>query len=266
MSELSLTQQSYMKKRRRYKQTVQLIRYLILIVFILQWEVTTRLDLVDSFIFSSPSRVLKTIYKMAVDSTLFSHVGITLLETFASFILVVGIGLIVATILWLSPRFAHIMEPYLVVLNSLPKSALAPLFIVWFGANIKTIIIAGISVALFGAIISLYTSFQNIDENKLKLIRILGGGKKDMLLKVIYPASIPTIISTMKVNIGLALVGVVIGEFIGARQGLGYLIIYGTQTFQLDLVIMSIVLLCLIAMGLYSFISRIEKACKKGGR
>jgi len=196
---------------------------------------------------------------MAADKTIFTHIGITLLETMASFLLVLLIGIGAAILLWFSSGLSEIIEPYLVILNSLPKSALAPLLIVWLGANIRTIIVAGISVAVFGTVINLYTSFKEADPDKLKLIYTLGGSKKEALFKVILPSNIPLIISISKVNIGLALVGVVIGEFIGARQGLGYLIIYGSQVFKMDQLIMAILLLCIIAMGLYTLIDRLEK-------
>ncbi len=174
-----------------------------------------------------------------------------------------GLAGSIRLLLWLSPRLSAILEPYLVVLNSLPKSALAPLLIVWLGANIRTIIVAGMSVAIFGSIISLYTGFQEIDPDELKLIDTLGGSRRHELFKVVLPASVPYLLSTMKVNIGLCLVGVVIGEFIGAKKGLGYLIIYSSQVFKLDWMLMSIVLLCIIAMGLYSLLNVLEKHYKK---
>ena len=149
------------------------------------------------------------------------------------------------------------------VLNSLPKSALAPLLIVWLGASEKTIIVSGISVAIFGCILNLYTGFTEISQEKLKLIRTLGGGRIDELFKIVLPSSVPTILSNMKVNIGLCLVGVIIGEFIGARQGLGYLIIYGSQTFKLTWVLMSIVILMIIAMLLYGILNLIERKVRK---
>ena len=195
--------------------------------------------------------------------SLFLHIGVTLTETVVSFLLIVLISLAVATLLWYSKRLSEITEPYLVVLNSLPKSALAPLLIVWLGTGIDTIIVAGISVALFGAIINLYTGFLQVDPEKLKLIRTLGGSRRDTFFKVVLPASIPTILSSMKVNIGLALVGVIIGEFLAARRGLGYLIIYSSQVFQLDVLITSILILCIIAMGLYQVVQFIEHRYKK---
>ncbi|MDD3403137.1 MAG: ABC transporter permease subunit, partial [Hespellia sp.] len=150
-------------------------------------------------------------------------------------------------------------DPYLVVLNSLPKSALAPLLIVWLGANQTTIIVAGMSVAIFGSILSLYTSFINVDPDELKLIYTLHGNRFHALTKVILPSSVPSMISTMKINIGLCLVGVVIGEFLAARNGLGYLIIYSSQVFKMDWLLMSICLLCIMAIGLYAVIGLFEK-------
>lgn len=200
---------------------------------------------------------------MLKDQSLFTHIGITLAETLVSFVFTVLLGIGTAVLLWACPRLSRVLEPYLVVLNSLPKSALAPLLIVWLGANIRTIIVAGISVAIFGSIINLYTGFREVDPEKLKLIQTLGGSKKDELTKIVLPSSVPLILSVMKVNIGLCLVGVIIGEFIGARQGLGYLIIYGSQTFKLTWVLMSIVILCVIAMGLYATLDLIEKHVRK---
>jgi NitT/TauT family transport system permease protein len=186
------------------------------------------------------------------------HIGITLLETLVSFLLVFLISLILSTLLWYSNKLSEILEPYLVILNSLPKSALAPLFIVWLGTGMTTIIVAGISVAVFGSIISFFTAFQQISQSEITLIYTLGGNKNHALAKVVLPGSIPTLISTAKVNIGLSLVGVIIGEFLAARRGLGYLIIYGSQVFQLNMVITSIIILCIIAMAFYKAIQYIQ--------
>lgn len=156
-----------------------------------------------------------------------------------------------------------ILEPYLVILNSLPKSALAPVLIVWLGNNPKTIIVTAISIAVFGTIINLYTSFSQIDSEKIKLIKMLGGNRLDVLFRLILPSSLPIIISNAKVNIGLCLVGVIIGEFLAARRGLGFLIIYGSQTFKMNWVLMSIVILCIIAGVLYLILNRLEKCVNK---
>ncbi|MDY3918093.1 MAG: ABC transporter permease [Candidatus Limivivens sp.] len=259
MPEHSSYQIRYLKSVLRHKRLVTTARILLAVAFFILWETAADLDWIDSFFFSSPSRIGRTFLRMLEDGSLFLHVGTTLAETLVSFALVVVLGVLTAVLLWLLPSVSQVLEPYLVILNSLPKSALAPLLIVWLGANVRTIVVAGISVAIFGTVLNLYTGFQETDPEKLKLIYTLHGKKRDALVKVVIPSTIPLIISIMKVNIGLCLVGVIIGEFIGARQGLGYLIIYGSQVFKLDLVILSIVILCIIAMGLYALISQVEK-------
>ena len=246
MTKPSESQKNYIRTVRRRRRTVQFMRLFLFLFFVILWEVAAEFSWIDSFIFSSPLRI-----------------GVTLSETLISFALVVICGILLAILLWMLPMVSEILEPALVVLNSLPKSALAPLLIVWLGANIKTIILAGMSVAVFGTILNLYTCFSQSSPEKEKLIYTLGGTKKDTLLKVVLPGTVPNILSIMKVNIGLCLVGVVIGEFIGARRGLGYLIIYGSQVFKLDWVLMSIVILCVIAMLLYALLGRLEAACLK---
>ena len=232
MPDLSPAQKKDLACVRREKYLIHVSRIFLFLGFLLLWEVSARQGWIDSFIFSSPSEIWRTFFKMVQDQSLFTHIGITLMETLVSFVFTVFLGIGTAVLLWCCPKLSRILEPYLVVLNSLPKSALAPLLIVWLGANIRTIIVAGMSVAIFGSVINLYTGFREADPEKLKLIRTLGGTKKDELTKIVLPSSVPLILSVMKVNIGLCLVGVIIGEFIGARQGLGYLIIYGSQTFN----------------------------------
>lgn len=260
---ISATHQKFLSDYKKNKTKIRIAQWSIIIAFLLLWELSTHLGWLNSFIFSSPSRVVKTILTMTKDGALFYHTGITLLETFISFALVISLGLLTAIILWWNDNLAKVLEPYLVILNSLPKTALAPIFIVWLGNNMKTIIVAAVSVAIFGSILTLYSNFQAVEEDKKKLIYTFGGTKKDILFKVILPSNIPSIISVMKVNIGLSLVGVIIGEFLAAKAGLGYLIIYGSQVFKLDWVIMSIVILCIVASGLYGILSYVEKRVKR---
>ena len=252
-------QQLYIERCRRENIFIKAARIAVLIAFIALWELASALSLIDPFFFSSPSRIVLLFIDMCKNFEIFIHTGITLYETILSFLIVNILSILVSVIMLSFDRFSQIVEPYLVILNSLPKSALAPLIIVWLGTGSKTIIVAGISVALFGSIINLYTGFMQVDTEKRKLITTLGGSKKDQLTKVIIPASIPIILSNMKVNIGLSLVGVIIGEFLAARQGLGYLIIYSSQVFQLDMLIMSIIILCLIALLLYQSIDWLER-------
>lgn len=258
----TLAQQEFIEKERLHRRNVRTLRVMLLVLLLALWELCARLGIINDFIFSSPSRMAACFLSMVKDGSIFMHTGITVMETLASFALVIVIGFLAAVFLWSSRSVSEVLEPYLVMLNSLPKSALAPILIVWLGNNIKTIIVAAVSVAVFGCIMTLHTGFSQTDPDEIKLIYSLGGNKRDVLLKVLLPASVPLIISNMKVNIGLCLVGVIIGEFLAANKGLGYLIIYGSQVFKMDLVVMSIVILCIVSAVLYQGIAVLEKKMK----
>ena len=258
-----MTQADFIRRFRRRKHFVTLWRVLIFIMIFALWEIAARTGLIDPFIFSSPTRIVKAFISLMPGGAVFMHMGITLLETFISFVLVFVLGIAVAVILWWNRQISDILEPYLVSLNSLPKTALAPILIVWLGNNMKTIVVCAISLAVFGTIINLYAGFATTDPDKILLIRTLGGKKRDILTKVVIPENFPTLIGSMKVNIGLCLVGVIIGEFLAANAGLGYLIIYGSQVFKLDWVMMSIIILCIVAALLYKIVDLAEKAYLK---
>jgi NitT/TauT family transport system permease protein len=256
---MSEQHKEYLISLEKYRRKIKCFRLLLLILFLCIWETAANLNWIDAFFFSSPSRIIQCILTLGKTGELFTHIGYTLAETIMSFFFVMLFTVLVATLLWFSKTLAAIFEPTLVILNSLPKSALAPLFIVWLGTGMKTIIVAGISVAIFGSVISLYTQFHQTNPEMEKLILTLGGNRWHIYTRIVLPYSVPTLINSMKVNIGLSLVGVIIGEFLAARRGLGYLIIYGTQVFKLDMVISSIMILCLIAYGLYFGIQSLEK-------
>ena len=217
MSEFSKEQLLFLKEQKKQQRIVKISRILILLSFLFLWEFSANVGWIDSFIFCSPSKIALCFWGMVLDKSIF---------------LVIIVSIFIAVCLWFSKKLSEILDPYLVVLNSLPKSALAPLLIVWLGANKLTIITAGMSVAIFGSILSLYSSFVTVDPGKIKLIYTLQGSRLQALIKVVLPHSLPSIISNMKVNIGLCLVGVIIGEFLAARNGLGYLIIYSSQVFS----------------------------------
>ncbi len=251
-------QEQFILKHKKFHRSITIAQMMLFVSFLVVWEVTSFKGYIDSFFFCSPSIVVRCFARMLIQENLLLHLGYSLLEITISFILIFVISFLAAVCLWCFSGLSRILEPFLVVLNALPKSALAPLFIVWVGTGTKTIVIAGISVALFGSIINLYSGFKETDGEKILLIQTLGGTKMDVLTKVVVPSAIPNIISLMKVNIGLALVGVIIGEFFAGRKGLGYLIIYGTQVFKLDMVLTSIIILCFLAMILYKIIQVLE--------
>lgn len=257
--EVSKEQQAYLEARKMNEIRIRLIQILIFVLFLCLWQFCSAKEIINPFIFSSPERIFICFCQMIVDKSLFQHVGLTLIETFASFFLVFVISIGVSILLWWNQTLSNVLEPYLVVLNSLPKSALAPLLLVWFGATIKMILITAVSVVIFGSILNIYTGFQETDPDKLMLIRTLRGNKWHCLKLVVIPGSVPILFGVMKANIGLCLVGVIIAEFMGARAGLGYLIIYSSQVFKLDWLLMSVILLCLMAMGLYALLGKIEK-------
>ena len=256
---LSTGHRHYLRHYHFHRLLVIFFRIFLLTVFLFLWEFCASHQIIDSFIFSSPSKIMNVLLLMISDHSIFLHLGVTLYETFVSFFLVIFVSILFAILLWYSNNLSEILEPYLVVLNSLPKSALAPLLIVWLGATKTTIIVTGMSVAIFGSILNLYTSFRSTDPGKIKLIYTLRGNHLHVLTKVILPYSIPAIISNMKVNIGLCLVGVIIGEFLAAKEGLGYLIIYSSQVFKMDWLLMSICILCVFAIFLYALIDFGEK-------
>lgn len=256
---VSPEQAAFLRKQRNDRLQIRTIQWMLFAVFLISWELTSDFGCINSFIFCSPSIIGSCFIQMLRDGMLFQHIGITLLETIISFCIVILVSILIAIALWWNPKLSKIVEPYMVILNSLPKSALAPILIVWLGANYKTIIVCAISVAIFGSILNIYTGFITVEPDKLKLIQTLGGNRMDCLRLVVIPASLENILSIMKVNIGLCLVGVIIGEFLAARAGLGYLIIYGSQVFKMDWVLLGIILLCVIAMILYLVLQKIEK-------
>lgn len=229
---ISTAQAEFLRKQRADKALIRSIQWSIFIGFLVVWEIAASQEWINSFIFCSPHIIAKCFLEMLQDGILFQHIGITLLETLVSFAIVILGSIFIAVLLWWNPKLSKILEPYLVILNSLPKSALAPILIVWLGANYKTIIVCAISVAVFGSILNIYTGFITVEPDKIKLIQTLGGNRFDCLRLVVIPGSLENILSVMKVNIGLCLVGVIIGEFLAARAGLGYLIIYGSQVFN----------------------------------
>lgn len=251
----SLAQQEFIAAEKRHRTQVRICRSMVFVLILALWELCASLEMIDSFIFSSPTRIVSCFLKMASDGSIFLHIGITLWETLVSFFLVVVIAVAAAVVLWSSRKLSEVLEPYLVMLNSLPKSALAPLLIVWLGNNMRTIIVAAVSVAVFGSILTLHTGFSQTDPDKMKLIQSLGGTRKDVLTKVLIPSSVPLIISNMKVNVGLCLVGVIIGEFLSAKAGLGYLIIYSSQVFSWEYILIRLRIVNTIILSLHFLVS-----------
>ncbi len=260
---MSEKQIKYLKNIKKNKIYVFFTQLSIIIIFFSLWELASKFNIIDSFIFSSPSRIFKTIINLIKENNLFIHILTTLYETLIAFFLGIIIGLLVSIILYLSKFLAKVFDPFLTLLNSLPKVALGPLIIIWIGANNGSIIFMALLINVIINIITIYNGFITTDENKIKLMKSFKANKLQILFKLVIPSSYNTIISSLKLNISMSLIGVIMGEFLVSKQGLGYLIIYGKQIFNLDLVMSSIFILVLISYLLYKTISIIEKKLLK---
>lgn len=256
---MSEEHKQYLKKQRTRKIVIRIIQIGILILIFGIWELSAYLEWADPFITSSPSRVVKSIANLYTSGQLFTHLGATLWETVISFILSTVLGTAIAVILWWSETVRRVLEPYLIVLNSLPKVALGPLIIIWVGAGRTAIVTMALMICLIITVISALTGFMSVDKEKIQLMRSMGAGKLQILTKLILPANIPNILSILKINVGLSWVGTIMGEYLVSREGIGYLLVYGSQVFKLDLVMASTLMLCVLATAMYLVVALIEK-------
>jgi NitT/TauT family transport system permease protein len=249
----------FIRKEKVTNYAVMISRIIILAVIFILWEAAANLDWIDPFIMSQPSRIVKTIINLSKDGSLFLHTGVTIYETIIGFLSGTILGTLVAILLWWSNFAAKVLDPYLVVLNALPKTALGPIILVWVGGTTGSIIVMALLLSIIVTILNVYQSFKSCDEDKIKLLKTFGATKVQILKKVVFPSSIPEIISTLKINVGLSLVGVIVGEFLVSKAGLGYLIIYGGQVFKMDLVMTSVIILAVAAAFMYLSVAWIEK-------
>ncbi|MCR6546849.1 ABC transporter permease [Dehalobacterium formicoaceticum] len=249
----------FLQEVRRRKMSIRLTQILILVAAFAFWEIFAQLKIVDPFITSQPSRILQTIRTLYEGGVLWHHIWVTCLETIIGFLLGTVLGVILAIALWWSEFLSQVMEPYLVVLNSLPKIALGPVFIVWIGAGPAAIIVMTLAISLIVTILEVLNGFLATDKERIKLVEIFGGNKFQVLSLVLIPSSFPNIINALKVNVGLSWVGVIVGEFLVSKAGLGYLIVYGGQVFKLDLVMTSVVILGVAAALMYQGVVFLER-------
>ena len=209
----------YLKKNKITKVSILLTQITIVILFIALWEILADKGIIDSFITSKPSRMLKTFMNLSQNGLL-EHLGVTCYETIVGFSLGAILGVIIAIILWWSKFLSKVAEPFLVVLNSLPKIALGPVIIIWVGAGTPAIIVMALAISLIVTILEILNGFLNTEEEKIKMARTFNASKFQILTKIVIPANISTFINSLKVNIGLSLVGVISGEFLVSKAGL----------------------------------------------
>lgn len=253
----SVAYRNWLARQTRKRRQVQVGRALLLIAFLALWEAAPHLGLVNPMLTSYPSAVWQGFLELLAQGNLGLHIGVTLLEVVIGFTVAMILGTVVAICLWLSPTLEKILDPFLVVANAIPKIALVPIFYIWLGPT-GSIYAVAIAVALFITILMLYTGFSQTDPDKIKLARTLGAGKRQILTKVVLPGNVHTFMATLKANVGLSLVGVIVGEFQASKAGLGYLIVYGSQIFRMDMVMAAIVILSLISVAIYLLVQRAE--------
>lgn len=253
----------YVKKQRRNKIIIISIQIALLVLFLLVWELLSKYHIIDSFLFSRPSSIFKLLREYIKNGELWKHIKISTLETLLGLIIGTVFGLIIAIILWWNDFLAKIFDPFLVVLNALPKTALAPILIIWAGTGIKGITVVAVSISIVITIISGYAYFKNIEEDKIKMLKSFNASKWQILIKLVLPANFANIVNIIKINIGMSWIGVIVGEFVVSRAGIGYLIVYGSQVFKMDLVMMGVLVLAIIAFGMYEIVNIIELQIKR---
>ena len=258
-STISKEHASYLKRLKQKNIFVNFMRIAVLALLVGVWELAAALEWVNPFITSSPSRIAKTIASLYKSGDLFYHVGTTLWETLAGFTIAVVLGYSIALLLWWSEAFRKIAEPYIVVLNALPKIALGPLIIIWCGTGSKAIVCMTILIGLIVAILNMLNGFMATDENKILLLKSMGANKLQILTKLVIPSSLPSFISMLKINVGMAWIGSIMGEYIVSKAGIGYLIVYGGQVFKLDLVMSAVIILCVLAAMMYALVALLER-------
>lgn len=256
---MSKEEKAFFKKKKRDKIIIFSVQLLIVFLFFITWEILANKKIINPFIFSCPSKIWSTISTLALNGDLWIHIYTTLYEIIIAFLIGISVGFIIAVILYEFPTIAKIIDPFLTMLNSLPKVALGPMIIIWVGANIKSIIFMALLINLIVSIMNIYNGFLGTDPNKIKLLKSFGATKTQILTHLVIPESKRTIISSLKINISMTLIGVIMGEFLVSKKGIGYLIIYGTQVFNLSLVMSGIFLLVIISFILYKLITLIEK-------
>lgn len=250
---------NYLQSLKQEKRRILFYQFVIFVVFFLSWEISSQKQWIDPLIFSSPTKIYNLLIEKLADGSLLVNLGVTLTETVVGFILGTLLGTFLASLLWWSPFLSKVLDPYLVILNAMPKVALGPILIVALGTGLTSIIAMGAIISIIITTIVVYTAFKEVDPNYLKVLQTFGATRFQSFREAILPASFPTIISTLKVNVGLSWVGVIVGEFLVSSKGLGYMIIYGFQVFNFTLVLLSLLVIAVFATLMYQLVALLER-------
>lgn len=249
----------WLARQRRERHWVLASRLLLLALFFGLWELLAKTKVVNPMLTSYPSALWPTFVELMRSGNLLGHTWATFTATLIGFCLSMVFGVAIAAGLWWSSFANRVLEPFLVVANAMPKIAFVPIFYIWLGSDYSIYGMA-VAIAVFVTIMVALEGFQATDQNKIKLARTLGASRAQVLRLVVLPGSVPTLIAALKMNIGLSLVGVIVGEFQSANEGLGFLIVNGSQVFKLNIVMTAIVVLALMSALMYLVVARIEHA------
>lgn len=253
----------YLRRHTKHNILIHLCRIALLLLFLGLWQLLTDVGALDVFFFSSPIRIVKKIGELYASGELFYNIWVTLFETVLAFIIATVLGFIFAGLLWQSNFIRKMLEPYIVVLNSLPKIALGPIIIIWMGIGQKAIVTMGVLVVVIVTTLNILTAFMSVDNAKIQLMRSFGANKMQIFWLLVLPASKSDIISTLKINVGLSWIGTIMGEYMACKAGIGNLLKYGGQIFDLDLVMSATLILCIMAALMYLLVAFIEKLVNK---
>ena len=261
-----MNNQCYISKKEYRKEKIKLIIYqlILLFSFLTIWELLAYYNVINTFIFSKPSDILELLVEYIKTNEIFKHIKVSLIETILGIVLGSTIGIIIAILLWYFETLQKVLNPFLSVLNALPKTALAPIMIIWAGAGMSGIVVVAISILLIITVLSTYNYFINVDSEKIRMLESFKATKLQIFMKFIFPSNIKNIFNVIKINVGMSWVGVIVGEFLVSKEGLGYLIMYGGQVFKLDLVMMGVIVLAILAFVMSALIDLLEKKIVKG--
>ncbi|MCH5167267.1 MAG: ABC transporter permease [Erysipelotrichales bacterium] len=253
----------YLKRIKRNKLIITISQFSLLTFFIVIWELLSRYNIINSFIFSSPSKVITTLINLYQDNNLFIHIFTTSVEVILSLILSFIVAFLIALILYSFKTIKKILDPFIVAINSLPKVALGPLIIIWLGTSTKAIVFNSLLISVIVTFMTILNGMESCDKDLIKLFKVFKAKKIDILINLIIPSSKNEIISALKINLSMSLIGVIMGEFLSCKKGIGYLILYGTQVFNLSLVMCGILILSLLSFIFNILINTLEKTITK---
>lgn len=238
---------------------IALLQIALLAVLLAAWELAIRIGLIAVYIYGQPSGVAAKAVTLIGNGELLRDAALTAWEAIAGFLIGTILGSAAGLALWLVPTGAAVLRPYLVALNGLPKIALAPLIIVWFGIGISSKIAIAAIITFIVAVITALQGAKQVDTDLIKLLRSLGASRVKTWRTVIVPGAMPWIVAAFRLNVGFALIGAVVGEYIASKEGLGYMIYYAGVLYDLNSVWVGIATLMAVALLMYGAIDLIER-------